>query len=332
MHIRQRHAGWTRGLQATPESIYLNRRELLQSLGLVAIGGASLPLMGGQAQSPGSGSSVRDIKGATGIVDQPIGLSDLYPAKRNEKYKLDRPITEEGVAARYNNFYEFTVEKDRVWMLVDKFRTEPWRIEVGGLVEKPITVDADELIRTMPIEERLYRHRCVETWAMAVPWTGFPLSALLKEVRPKSNATHVRLVSFLRTEEAPGQTEDRSSPWPYQEGLTMAEAMNELTLIATGLYGHPLPKQHGAPIRLVTPWKYGFKSIKSIQRIELMDSQPATFWNTLIPGEYDFNANVNPGRPHPRWSQATEWMIDTKERRKTLLYNGYGEFVARLYG
>lgn len=332
MHIPKHHPGWIRGLQPTPEELYLNRRRFLQGLGLAAIGGAGLPLLGAQAAPPGSGSSVREIQGATGTVTQQTAPSDIYPAPRNEKFKLDRPITDERVAARYNNFYEFTVEKDLVWMLVEKFRTEPWRIEIGGLVEKPVTVDLDELIRAMPMEERLYRHRCVETWAMAVPWTGFPLSALLKEVQPKNSATHVRFVSFLRPEEAPGQAEDRRSPWPYQEGLTMAEAMNELTLIATGIYGHPLPKQHGAPIRLVTPWKYGFKSIKSIRKIELVDHQPATFWNTLIPDEYDFAANVNPGKPHPRWSQATEWMIDTRDRRKTLLYNGYKEFVAGLYG
>ena len=202
----------------------------------------------------------------------------------------------------------------------------------GSLVDRPKVYDLDDLVRRMPLEERLYRFRCVEAWAMAVPWTGFPMKALINEVQPKSSARYVRMVTFQRPEQAPGQKSQPWYPWPYFEALTMEEAMNELTLLGTGIYGHALPKQHGAPIRLVAPWKYGFKSIKSIVSIEFTDKQPPTFWNKLAPSEYDFWANVNPNVPHPRWSQATERLISTGERVPSQLYNGYGEYVAHLYG
>jgi sulfoxide reductase catalytic subunit YedY len=331
MHLPKPYPGEIKGLQPTPESVYSSRRKFIQLSGLSAIGGLLATSARGFETPAGSGSSLKDIDGATMSEAFTPRIAGLYPAKRNEKFTLDRPVTKEGVAARYNNFYEFTTAKDEVWKTVERFQTTPWKVEVTGLVDHPLSLDIDELIKMMPLEERLYRHRCVETWAMAVPWTGFPLSALLQKAGVQSSATHVRFISFLRPDEAPGQASDRSSPWPYQEGLAMAEAMNELTLMGTGIYGHELPKQHGAPLRLVTPWKYGFKSIKSIQKIELVKHQPATFWNTLIPHEYDFIANVNPTKPHPRWSQATEWLIDTKERRNTLVFNGYGEYVAGLY-
>jgi methionine sulfoxide reductase catalytic subunit len=299
---------------ATPESAWLDRRRFLGALGigaagLVAAGRAGRLLAAGAPPAP-------------------------YPAPRNAHYTLDRPLTEEAVAARYNNFYEFTEDKEKVKDLVGKFRTHPWQVEVTGLVEKPRTWDVDELVRAMPLEERLYRHRCVEAWAMAVPWTGFPFRALLAAARPRSEARFVRLVSFKRPAEAPNQSGERAIyyAWPYFEALTLAEAQNELALLAIGIYGHPLPKQHGAPLRLVVPWKYGFKSIKSITRIELTDRQPPTFWQTLAPDEYHFEANVDPRVPHPRWSQASERMIGTDERRPTLPYNGYGEWVAKLYG
>ena len=211
-----------------------------------------------------------------------------------------------------------------------RWRTSPWQIEIGGLVEKKLVFEVADLIRAMPLEERLYRFRCVEAWAMAVPWTGFPLRELIKLAKPLSAAKHVRFVSFLNEDVAPNQNPNRG-PWPYTEGLTIVEAMNELTLLVTGIYGRPLPKQHGAPLRLVVPWKYGFKSIKSIVRIDFTAEQPRTFWNSNRPREYDFTANVDPDVAHPRWSQASEKMIDTGERRATLPYNGYGEWVAGLY-
>jgi sulfoxide reductase catalytic subunit YedY len=217
-----------------------------------------------------------------------------------------------------------------VWRHTGDFRPAPWTVEVAGLVARPRTFDLDGLLRTFPLEERIYRHRCVEAWAMVVPWTGFPLAELVRHVQPLPAATHVRFVGFDRPEEA-GHMASRSLPWPYTEGLRLAEATNALAFVAVGMYGHPLLKQHGAPVRLVLPWKYGFKSAKSVVRIEFTDRQPATFWNTLAPHEYDFLANVDPEVPHPRWSQASERMLGTGERRPTLRYNGYGEWVAGLY-
>jgi sulfoxide reductase catalytic subunit YedY len=242
---------------------------------------------------------------------------------------LDRPLTAETSAARYCNFYEFSTGK-QVWRQVDPFKPLPWKLEVTGLVAKPRQYDMDDLVHAFPLEERLYRHRCVEAWAMAVPWTGFPLSLLLRKVEPLPAARFVRFVSFYRPQEA-GRQRGRREPWPYTEGLTLAEASHDLAFLATGMYGHALLKQHGAPLRLVVPWKYGFKSAKSIERIELTAERPATFWNTLSPGEYDFEANVNPDVPHPRWSQAHEKMLGTGEIRPTQPYNGYGKWVAQLY-
>ena len=293
--------------EATSEAAFLNRRKFLAAMGIGAIG-------------------------ASGILPCPLAAADaLYPAKRNPAYKLDRPITDEQFATRYNNFYEFTEQKEGVWKLVDDFKLEPWTIEVSGLVRKPQKLDLDQILRQIPLEERLYRHRCVEAWSMAVPWTGFPFKALIDLVEPKSEATYVRMVTFFRPSQAPGQRTLLHYPWPYYEGLTMAEAMNELAFLVTGMYGHAVPKQNGAPIRLAVPWKYGFKSIKSIVAIEFTSEKPPTFWNDAVPREYDFLANVNPKVPHPRWSQATERVIDTGKIRPTLMYNGYGSYVASLY-
>ncbi len=231
----------------------------------------------------------------------------------------------------YNNYFEFTTTK-QVWRWIDSFTTEPWTVEIAGLVQNPKVYDLYQLVRKMPLEERLYRHRCVEAWAMAVPWTGFPMKALIDEVQPLAAARFVKMTTFLKPDEAKGQDELPGLPWAYTEGLSMAEATNELTLLATGMYGHELLKQHGAPIRLVVPWKYGFKSIKSIVRIEFTSEQPATFWNVLVPQDYGFWANVDPDVPHPRWSQKREWMLGSQEKRPTLLYNGYEEYVGHLYG
>jgi sulfoxide reductase catalytic subunit YedY len=219
-----------------------------------------------------------------------------------------------------------------VHKLTGKFATEPWSVEVAGLCEKPAKIDVNELIDTMPMEERVYRFRCVEAWSMTVPWTGFLLSKLIEKAQPKPEAKFVRFVTALRHDQMPGIDELPKYPWPYTEGLRMDEAMNALTMVVTGIYGKQLPKQHGAPIRIVVPWKYGYKSIKSIEKIEFVAKQPATLWETLAPDEYPFESNVNPNVPHPRWSQATEWVLGNQYTRvRTKPYNGYGDYVAALY-
>lgn len=307
----------------TPEHIYVNRREFLKQLGFTGLGVWGL--------LAGCGSASARYEGAPKTVRETIPeVRPPYPVNRNERYSVDRPMTAEAVAASYNNFYEFTTTKEEVWKLAWRLQTEPWKIDVGGEIHRPRTFDIDDLVKSMPLEERVYRFRCVEAWSMVVPWVGFPFKALIDAVQPTSQAKYVRMVTFLNKEQAPGQKQPWY-PWPYYEGLTMAEAMNELTLLVTGIYGHPLPKQHGAPIRLITPWKYGFKSIKSIVKIEFVRKRPPTFWNTVSPNEYDFWANVDPEVPHPRWSQATERVIPTGARIPTLKYNGYGEDVAYLY-
>ena len=307
---------------ATPEHVFHNRRQFLATMGFTAAGTAGL--LYGNAQGAPAASMQETI----------TGLRSL-DAERNPAFKVDSPLTQAAVAGKYNNFYEFSRYKDDVWALAEKLTTEPWSVEVSGLVAKPRTFDVNELIRAMPLEERVYRFRCVEAWSMVVPWVGFPFRELLKAVAPTSQAKYVKMTTFMRPAEAPRQGLKPwfgpGEPWPYTEGLTMAEAMNELTLICVGMYGHILPKQHGAPIRLIAPWKYGYKSIKSIVKIELTAQQPPTFWNILGPSEYGFVSNVNPRVPHPRWSQAFERDIGTRERKPTLLYNGYEAYVGNLY-
>ena len=309
---------------ATPESVYISRRTILKLMGF---GGMALA-----GAAAGCEFERDDRPLAEKLKTYTLSEADkrVYPAGRNPAFVLDRAMTDELVAAHYNNFYEFSDDKDDVWRKAALFQPRPWEVEVTGLVKRPFRMDVDQLILKMPMEERLCRHRCVEAWAMAVPWTGFPMKALIDYVEPRPSARFVAMTSFLRPVEAPGHRNE-DLPWPYTEALTMAEALNPLTLLATGIYGHPLPKQHGAPLRLVTPWKYGYKSVKSIVRIDFTAGQPFTFWNTLLPDEYDFAANVNPTVPHPRWSQRTEKMIGTGERRDTVLYNGYGNEVAALY-
>jgi len=291
--------------KATPEPVYQNRRQLLKAAGFF---------------------------GASTLLKAATGEKNPYPAPRNQEFTLDRPITPDWAAESYNNFYEFNQEdKMAVKKMVGNFQISPWNVEVTGLVNKPRKYDIDEIVRTMPLEERLYRHRCVEAWAMAVPWTGFPFSELVKQVDPKPEAKFVRFVSVFRPKEMPGQVKYTWYEWPYFEGLRMDEAMNPLTLVVTGLYGKPLPKQNGAPIRVVVPWKYGYKSAKSIVKIEFIAKQPDTFWHRSAPNEYGFYSNVQPSRPHPRWSQRTEKLIPEMERRPTLLYNGYERWVAGMY-
>ena len=292
--------------QVTPEHLFLNRRSLLGA-GAALVGASALP---GFAQA-----AEEDM------------TTSLYPAKKNDAYTLDRPLTPEAANASYNNFYEYSTDKK---LNADKLITRPWMVKVDGLVESAKDIGIDDLIKSMPLEERLYRHRCVEAWSMTIPWTGFPLKALIAAAKPTSAAKFVRFETFNNPKMAPGQ-KSPIYPWPYIEALTMEEAMNDLAFMVTGAYGHPLAKVHGAPLRLATPWKYGFKSIKSIVKISFVDKRPVGLWEALQNSEYGFWANVNPEVPHPRWSQATENVIGTNERRPTLLFNGYGEQVASLY-
>ncbi len=300
---------------ATPESAFFDRRRFLAGLGLLAAGRAN--------------ATPFELPTTHGIPAPANPAAGTYPASRNGRFSLDRPLTEEAVAARHNIFDEFAGEKDKVAIAARQFRTDPWRLHVGGLVPKAMTLEVTDLVRRFGLEERLYRHRCVETWAMAVPWTGFPLRKLVELAAPVSRAKYVRMVSAARPDEMPGWYATRRV-FPYYEGLSLAEATNDLAFFATGIYGHPLPPQHGAPIRLVVPWKYGFKSIKSIVAIQFTDERPGTFWNELSPAKYAFSSNVNPAETLP-WSQAQEEMIGTGEKRPTLPYNGYGELVASLY-
>ena len=240
------------------------------------------------------------------------------------------------MATQYNNFYEFGGNKS-IWKAAQALPTENWKVEVTGLVKNPRVYDIDDLQKKFPLEERVYRFRCVEAWSMVVPWVGFPMKLLMADVEPTSNAKFVRFTSFYDPEITKGPGFWASNyPWPYTEGLRLDEMANELAFFATGMYGKELPKQNGAPLRQVIPWKYGFKGAKSIVKIEFVATQPATFWNTLAANEYGFEANVNPEVPHPRWSQATEKVVSSGaswswERVPTLLYNGYEEYVAGLY-
>jgi sulfoxide reductase catalytic subunit YedY len=297
---------------ATPESLYLDRRHVLAGMGLAAIaaGGALLP-RGARGQATADPSA------------------RLYPVARNERYTVDRPITEEKLAVTYNNYYEFGSHKN-IWREANKLPVRPWTIKIEGMVEKPMTIGFDELLAKMPLEERVMRHRCVEAWSMTVPWSGFPLKALVDFARPLSGAKYLVMQTASLPGVMPGLREFYY-PWPYTEGLTIEEATNELAFIATGLYGKPIPGANGAPLRLVAAWKYGFKGVKSLVSFNFSDKRPVSFWEKLQGSEYGFWANVNPQVPHPRWSQATEKPLGSNDRVPTLLYNGYGEFVASLY-
>jgi sulfoxide reductase catalytic subunit YedY len=310
----KRRRGWEMAeREATPEAVFLNRRSLIKAAGLGSILAAAAPF-------------VRAFGAEPAAADPSAGL---YPAKHNDAYTLDRPVTEERYSTTYNNFYEFGQDKDIV-AEAQALKIRPWQIKIDGMVEKEQVLDIDDLLKRVQLEERLYRHRCVEAWSMAVPWTGFPLKSLVDLAKPLSGAKYLRMETFMDPKTAPGQRAF-FYPWPYVEGLTMAEATNDLAFMVTGMYGKPVPKQDGAPIRLVTPWKYGFKSIKSIVRFSFVEDRPKSYWQALQDSEYGFWANVNPEVPHPRWSQASERVLGTGERRPTLLFNGYGEQVAGLY-
>ena len=293
--------------EVTPEAVFLDRRQVLAAAGFGAAA-LALPRQARADEDPSAG---------------------LYPAKRNPRYTVERAITPEKINEHYNNFYEFSMDKELA-AEAQALRIRPWTIEFGGLVEAPKTVGIDDLLKAMKLQERVYRHRCVEAWSMVVPWTGFPVADLVAYAKPLGSAKYMRMETFLDPQMAPGQNQP-FYPWPYVEGLTMAEATNELAFMVTGAYGKPLPKQMGAPIRLHVPWKYGFKSIKSIVKISFVEEQPENFWQSLQPSEYGFWANVNPEVPHPRWSQASETVLGTNERVPTQLFNGYADFVAGLY-
>jgi methionine sulfoxide reductase catalytic subunit len=304
--------------EITPEQLYLSRRKFIKSAGALA---ASALLL--RACGPDAVDRTPAPTATPGLV---VADSSLVTASNDE---LGDPLTGWDTITNYNNYFEFTVQKDRVARLAENMITSPWQVQVGGLVHRPQTYDLDDL-RALGQQERVYRMRCVEAWSMVIPWVGFPLAALLRQVEPLSGANYVRFETLYDPEQMPGQ---RSGPyrWPYVEGLRLDEAMHDLTLLATGLYGQELLPQNGAPVRLVVPWKYGFKSIKSIVRIDLVAEMPVSLWMAAAPDEYGFFANVNPVVSHPRWSQATEWRIGESDRRETLFLNGYAEEVADLY-
>jgi len=312
-----RRRGWSLPeSRATSEGLFRRRRLLrvAAGLGTIALAGSSAAVW-----FKHDDSAARD--------DDPS--AHRYPVARNESFGTPAPLTPVRHVTTYNNFYEFGHDK-KIWRAARALPLRPWTITVGGLVERPFEIAIDELLGRVALEERVYRHRCVEGWSMIVPWSGFPLRALAEMSRPLAGAKYLVMRALHKPELLRGQ-HDFNHAWPYTEALAIDEATHELAFVATGLYGAPLPKPNGAPLRLVLPWKYGFKSIKSVVAFEFAESRPRTFWQTLQPNEYGFWANVNPAVDHPRWSQATEKPLGASERIPTRLYNGYGEWVAGLY-
>jgi sulfoxide reductase catalytic subunit YedY len=313
---------------ATPEHIFHDRRRLLKAAAAGPILLAAPGVLAGCDEAPDQIAQVAEAatSDASAVADP---SAKLYPVQRNLRYRLDREVSPAELATTYNNYYEFGSSKN-IWKTAQALPIRPWTVTIDGLIENKIEIGVDDLLAKMPLEERLYRHRCVEAWSMAVPWSGFALKALVDFAQPLASAKHLRMETFLMPDVARGQKASWY-PWPYVEGLTIPEARNELAFIATGIYGKPMPKQNGAPLRLAVPWKYGFKSIKGIVRFEFTDKRPLTFWEEVGPKEYGFWANVNPEVPHPRWSQATERVLGQDGRVETQLFNGYTEFVAELY-
>ncbi len=290
----------------TTESVFNSRRKIIKNL---AIGSLVVP----------SASLIPFT-----------AFSSFYPPIANNFYKAGRDLTKESLATTYTNFYEFGSSKN-IWRRAAQLKTDPWLLTIDGLVNKPITIDVNDLLKKIGgIEERVYRFRCVEAWSMTVPWAGFPVKKILSLVEPKTDAKFVKFETFFNPDIAPGQKQ-KWYPWPYQEGITIKEANNDLSFIATGIYGKVLPNQNGAPLRLILPWKYGFKSIKSIVKISFVNKRPIGLWEKLAPKEYGFWANVNPNIPHPRWSQKSEQQLGVDGRIPTVIYNGYGDYVASMY-
>ena len=306
--------------EITPPSVYFNRRNFIRT-GIVA------------ASAVATGLAYRKLNrvSTTTVKTAAIqGLTQATNAPAESGFAVNEPKTSFEDITHYNNFYEFSTDKQAVADGSANFKTKGWQVTVGGLVNKPRVFELDEILKLAPLEERIYRMRCVEAWSMVVPWAGYPLSRLLEAVEPKSEAKYVAFETLLDPTRMPGQRSDVLK-WPYVEGLRLDEAMHPLAILASGLYGRELPPQDGAPIRLVVPWKYGFKGIKSIVKITLTAEQPPTSWNEYAPNEYGFYANVNPHKDHPRWSQATEQRIGESGRRPTLMFNGYEQQVAHLY-
>jgi len=318
--------------EITPEHVFLNRRQFMAAAGVTA-GSLALaacsPATLSNTSAPAADAEPA-LTRALGAEKLPEALSLAEPTASKSQDELGDPLNQFQEITNYNNFYEFSTNKEAVASEAAGFNPYPWQVQVTGLVNNPLVLDLDDIYKRYTQEERIYRLRCVEAWSMVIPWVGFPISALLKDADPKSDAKYVRFVTVYRPDEMRGQ---RSSvlEWPYQEGLRLDEAMHPLAILGTGMYGKPLTNQQGAPIRLVVPWKYGFKSIKLVVTIELTDSIPATTWNDAAPNEYGFYANVNPEVNHPRWSQASERRIGESGRRDTLMFNGYAEEVASLY-
>jgi sulfoxide reductase catalytic subunit YedY len=301
--------------EITPEHLFRSRRQFIRGAGALAVGSLALAACGQETLPAASGgapaaTAAGPVKGATD--------------------ELGDTLTAYDAVTGYNNYYEFSTDKESVAGLAKDFKTTPWTIEIGGLVGKPQKIAIEDLLKRYPQEERIYRHRCVEGWSMVIPWTGFALNKLLKDADPTAQAKYVRFESVLRPDEMPGQS-DGYYTWPYVEGLRLDEAMNDLAILVSGVYGKPALPQNGAPLRLSVPWKYGFKSIKAIVKIDLVAEQPTSLWMNAAPNEYGFYANVNPDVPHPRWSQSTERRIGEFSRRKTLPFNGYADKVAQLY-
>ena len=308
-----RHAPRIRSSDITDEAIYLNRRAFM-------VGVAALTLLPGESEA---------------AAPPPVDKLAPLKATPNPAYKLADAPTKVEAATTYNNFYEFGVDKEDPSRLGGTLKPRPWSVVVDGLVQKPKTFDIEEILKLAPLEERVYSLRCVEGWSMVIPWIGFPLSALLKRVEPTGNARYVEFLTLVDPEQFPAQKKGlftfSSLDWPYVEGLRLDEAMHPLTLLTVGMYGKVLPYQNGAPLRVVVPWKYGFKSAKSIVKIRLVADEPKTSWHKAQPSEYGFYSNVNPNVAHPRWSQATERRIGEFRRRQTLMFNGYADQVASLY-
>jgi sulfoxide reductase catalytic subunit YedY len=300
-----------RSSEITPKSLYLNRRKFLVAAGLAGAAAA----------------------GAKGILDianpERAYAEEKIPNLQKSPFSTTEKITPEQTVANYNNYYEFSTEKDEPAKLATKFRTRPWKVKIEGDVSKKQEWDIDSILKFAPAEERIYRHRCVEGWSIVVPWIGFSLSELIKRADPLGKAKFVEFTTILDPSQMPGQTRNVLD-WPYVEGLRMDEAMHPLTLLCFGMYGTTLPNQDGAPLRLVVPWKYGFKSAKAIVRIKFTDKQPVNTWNRSAPNEYGFYSNVNPNVDHPRWSQKTERRLGEFFKRPTLMFNGYDQ-VASLY-
>jgi sulfoxide reductase catalytic subunit YedY len=298
--------------EITPKNVYINRRSFMAGAAILGAGAAAAHFFG-------------EVSNPTEVAY----AASLNVAKKSQFSTTEKPTPKNDIA-NYNNYYEFSTDKYEPAKLAQALQTRPWTVEVSGLVKQKKTFDIDTLLKQFPQEERIYRHRCVEGWSMVIPWVGFPLADFIKQVEPLGKAKYVKFTTKYDPKQMPGQRYGVLD-WPYVEGLRLDEAMNPLTILGTGLYGEELPKQDGAPIRLVVPWKYGFKSIKSVVKIEFVENQPTTTWSAAAPNEYGFYSNVNPNVDHPRWSQKKERRIGEFLKRDTLMFNGYGDQVASLY-